>query len=387
MIVEEKDEKEPLKILVHAPLGVGGVSGLMLNIQRNIDREKLNFDYLVFHDRVEPQEQAAFDLGSKKIVASADEIKIKWIRGIVRLFRIRKVCRQNRYKILHFNGGAPMGLLSMLAAKLGGVKHITFHSHNGGMSNEGFFAKPVSALCKPFMDFVVDDYWACSGLAAKFSFPGRVVKQKRFYFMPNAIDVEKYAYNEKVRKAVRHELGLEGKFVVGHAGRFNHQKNHEFLIEIFQAVHEKDSDAVLLLFGVGELLEHIKEKVHVSGLDDFVIFYGNSDEMEKMYQAMDVFLMPSKFEGLPVVGVEAQAAALPVVFSDVVTQEVQITDKVSYVPLNASLETWVSKILDYKGKPRIDQTARIKNAGFEQASMVEHFQAYYMEIGRKLRIV
>ena len=118
-----------------------------------------------------------------------------------------------------------------------------------------------------------------------------------------------------------------------------------------------------------------------------MIFYGNSDEMEKMYQAMDVFLMPSKFEGLPVVGVEAQAAALPVVFSDVVTQEVQITDNVSYVPLNASLETWVSKILDYKGKPRIDQTARIKNAGFEQASMVEHFQAYYMEIGRKLRIV
>lgn len=385
--MSEKSDREPLRILVHAPLGVGGVSGLMLSIQKNMDREKLNFDYLVFHDREEPQEQMAYDLGSKKVVASADEIKNKCIRGIVRLFRIRKVCRENHYQVLHFNGGAPMGLLSMLAARLGGVKHITFHSHNGGMSNEGFFVKPVSALCKPFMNFVVDDYWACSGLAAEFSFPRSVVKRKKYYFMPNAIDVEKYAYNEAVRKSVRQELGLDGKYVVGHAGRFNHQKNHEFLIEIFQAIHEKDAGTVLILFGVGELMEHIKEKVHLLGLDDSVIFYGNSHEMYRMYQAMDVFLMPSKFEGLPVTGVEAQAAALPVVFSDGITREVCLTENVSYLPLNESAETWADSVLSYKGALRISQTERLREAGFEQASMVEHFQAYYMEIGKKLGIV
>ena len=127
------------KIVVYAPLGIGGVSSLMTNIQKKLDREKLNFDYLVVHDRKEPMEDLVVSLGSKKIVAAADEIKFRPLRTVVRFFRIIKECKRNDIKVLHFNGGAPMGLFTIVAAKFGGVKHITFHSHNGGMSNEGKF--------------------------------------------------------------------------------------------------------------------------------------------------------------------------------------------------------------------------------------------------------
>ena len=384
---DKKDMAKPLRILVHAPLGVGGVTGLMLNIQRNIDREKLNFDYLVFHDRVEPQEHIALELGAKKIIASADEIRFKPLRGIIRLIRIRSVCKKNNVKILHFNGGAPMGFLTMLAAKAGGVKWVTFHSHNGGMSNEGTTARIVSNICRPMLSLVVDDYWACSKLAAEFSFPKDIVRNKKYYFMPNAIQLEKYKFNPKVRNTVRQELGLMEKYVVGHVGRFNHQKNHKFLIDIFDKVHEKNKNTVLLLFGVGELQEQIKNQVSELGLDDCVKFYGASDEMFRMYQAMDVLLMPSLFEGLPVTGVEAQAAGLPIVFSDTVTREVAVSTNVDYVALKETAEVWADCVLKYLDTERKDYCKELEAAGFAQDGMINHFQNYYLELGKKLSVI
>ena len=387
MAKDESSSVQQLRILVHAPLGVGGVTNSMLNIQKHIDRDKLNFDYLVFHDRIEPEEHTALELGARKLVASADEITFKPLRAIVRLKRVRDVCKKNNIKIFHFNGGAPMGFLTMLAAKAGGVKWITFHSHNGGMSNEGWMAKVVSALCRPLLGLVVDDYWACSELAANFSFPRRVVKDKKFYFMPNAIDLEKFKYNAKVRNQVRNELGVADKFVVGHAGRFNHQKNHTFLIDIFAEIHKKNPDAFLVLFGVGELQDSIKNKVNDLGLTDSVLFYGASDQMERMYQAMDVFLMPSKFEGLPVTGVEAQAAGLPIVFSDAITREVAVSSHVDYVSLQESADTWAEIVLKYGGLERRDYCCELAAVGFEQDGMVAHFRDYYLNLGKKLHLI
>ena len=381
----EKDNK-PMRLLVHAPLGVGGVSNLMLDIQKSIDRNEINFDYLVFHDQIEPQEKTAFDMGSKKLIASADNVNFKPLRGLIRLFKIRRVCKKNKIKIFHFNGGAPLGFLTMLAAKLGGVKWITFHSHNGGMNRQGVLAKILSAVCKPLLKFVVNDYWACSSIAAKFSFPSRIVKNKDYYFMPNAIQLDKYKYNQKVRQMVREELGLKDKFIIGHAGRFNFQKNHTFLIDIFAEIRKKDNDAVLLLLGTGDLLDEIKNKVNKMGLNDSVKFCGSSDEMEKMYQAMDVFLMPSHFEGLPVTGVEAQASGLPIVFSDVITREAAIAPNVEYISLNASKDVWADTVLKYRNYNRKDYCKELKDAGFAKEDMVEHFQSYYVKLGEKLGI-
>ena len=159
--------------------------------------------------------------------------------------------------------------------------------------------------------------------------------------------MKKFDYNEAVRREIRKKLNLEGKYVVGHAGRFSDQKNHSFLLDIFQAVHRKNPNTVLLLFGVGELQEAMKNKARTLGIEDAVIFYGASNEMNKMWQAMDVFVMPSLYEGLPVTGVEAQASGLPCIFSDTITKEVGLTDKTEFLSLNESPKTWAEHALKY----------------------------------------
>lgn len=377
----------PLRILVHTPLGYGGVTTLMTEIQSGLDREQLNFDYIVFHDALEPREKMVLDMGSKKLVAAADYISFRPLRGLVRFFVIQRVCRKNHVRIFHFNGGAPMGFVTMLAAKLGGVKWVTFHSHNGGMSNEGRLAVLVSRICKPLLPLVADDFWACSALAANFSFPKSIVENKKYYFMPNAIDLERFAYNEEARARVRREMGWDGHYVIGHAGRFNHQKNHGFLIDIFAEIAKMDENALLVLFGEGELLEPVKEKVRALGLETRVSFCGTSEQMDQMYQGMDVFLLPSCFEGLPVVGVEAQAAGLPIVFADTITREVAVSNHVVYLPLSDSPKIWAEQVLSMKASLRYNCIDALRKAGFDRKEMIQHFQQYYLDIGKKLGLV
>ena len=323
-------------------------------------------------------------LGSKKIVASVDNIRFKVLRGIIRPFVIRKVCKQNNVKILHFNGGTPTGFFHMFGAKLGGVKWITFHSHSGGFDNKEFLKRIANRICRPLLKFVVSDYWACSTLAAEYSFPKRVFKNNAYYYFPNAIDLEKYKYNSNERQIIRKKLNVQERFVVGHAGRFEYPKNHEFLIDIFEKIYEKNNKAILLLFGNGSLEDEIKSIVSKKNMEDCVRFCGLSYEMEKMYQAMDVLLMPSHFEGLPVAGVEAQASGLPVIFSDVITREVAVSPYVEYVSLDETANDWADKTLKYEGISRKDYCKELAEKGFDKKDMVEKFQSYYLKIGKRL---
>lgn len=374
------ENNKPTRILVFAPLGVGGVTSLMLDIQKSIDRSRLNFDYLVFHDQVEEQEHIALELGSKKIVATADNIKFRTLRGLVRFFRVRKVCKENNIKIFHFNYGSPIGFFTLLAAKLGGVKWITFHSHNGGITNQGILVRIVGNICRPFLNLVVDDYWACSSLAASFSFPKKIVKRNKYRFIPNGISLEEFKYNETEREKVRKELSVENRFVVGHAGRFELVKNHKFLIDVFAKIREKQKNSILLLFGIGDHQNEIRKKVTSLGLDDYVRFCGASSEMSRMYQAMDVFIMPSFSEGLPVTGVEAQAAGLPIVFSDTITREVAVSPNVEYISLKESPDKWADSALELAGFPRRDYCSELKEKGFDKNDMVKCFQSYYLDV-------
>lgn len=375
-----------IRVLVVAPLGVGGISTLMLNIQKNIDRKKVNFDYLTLHDRKEPQEDIAIEMGSIKYVASADNVKMKPLRFFARLLQIKKICKSNNIKIMHNNDGTPKGVLNAIAAKAGGVEYITYHSHNGGTTESDFLSRFVNSICRPLIPIVCNDLWACSTLAAEFTFPKYIAKHKKFRFVPNGVDLERFKFNSTVREETRLDMGLENKFVIGHVGRFNKQKNHEYLIDIFSAIHEKNADSVLLLIGEGETQTSIKDKVHKLGLDKSVFFYGISAHVAKLYNAMDVLLMPSIFEGLPVTGIEAQASGLPIVFSDVITREVAIAHNIDYVSLTQSPDVWADIVLKHRGEPRKDYCSELKKAGFEQKKMVHGFQSYYEKVGLTLQL-
>lgn len=368
-------------ILVTAPLGFGGITSMMINIQKNIDRDKLNFDYLVLHNRHEDLEDVVIKMGSQKLIASADEVNNKWRRVFVRWYRLYRVFKDNDIKVLHLNGGPASDMTMVFIAKLAGVKHVTFHSHNAG--NAVYRNKITVVMSKAFkmlMPAFVDEFWACSSLAAQFSFPKSIVKKQKYEFIPNGVALEKFSYSASVRKEMRKKLCLEEKFVIGHAGRFNIQKNHEYLIEMFSALHNKCPDAVLILFGNGELYTTIQTKVKNMNLEGSVWFMGTTDEMPKMYQAMDVFVMPSLCEGLPVAGVEAQASGLPVILADTITKEVGVTDCVKYLPLLDDKTEWVREILNFRGFKRYSRCEELKMAGFDEKDVARNFQNYYLKV-------
>lgn len=380
-------QNQPMRIVVSAPLWYGGVTSLMLNLQKNMDRDLLNFDYLVFHDEEAPRAGTVKAMGSRIIVASVDWMPVKLFRGVLRIFVLAKVCRENNVKILHVNSGDPVNVVKALAARLGGVKYITYHSHSSASEHPSTVQRIVEAVSRRLIPLVANDMWACSDLAAQFTFPKSVVDQKKYYYMPNGIDLAKYAYNADIRQKVREEMGWDNHFVVSLAGRFSQEKNHEFLIDIFSEIAERDDSALLALFGVGALQEKIKEKVRSMHLEDKVHFYGGSDRMEQMYQGMDVFVMPSKFEGLPVAGVESQAAGLPTVFSDVITRQVAVSRNVEYISLQESAAVWAEKILAFRNAERKDCCKELRAAGFDQKEMVSHFQKYYLDVGKKLGLI
>ncbi len=375
---------QPVRVLTVAPLGIGGVTNMMINIQKHLDREKVNFDYLVFHDRKEPAEDKVAEMGSKKLVASVDHIGSAPVRRLARLKEIKRVCRENDVRILHYNADSAADLMNIIAAKAGGVRYVTIHSHNAGFGTAGMGTRLVSMLLKPLIPLYCDNFWGCSDLAARFLLPKSVIKKGNYSVLPNGIELDKFRFNEAVRQQKRKELGIESKFVVGHAGRFSDQKNHTFLLDIFAEIRKKDANSVLLLFGVGELMDAMKEKAKRLGIDGDVIFYGASNEMEKMWQAMDVFLMPSLHEGLPVTGIEAQACGLPCVFSDEITKEVDVVGTSVFLPLSASTEKWADAVLSFKGKPRADNISKLRAANYDINTVAKRVSDLYLNAAERI---
>ena len=195
--------------------------------------------------------------------------------------------------------------------------------------------------------------------------------------MNNAIDAKKFIYNEEVRKQKRVELGVEDKFVIGHVGRFNLQKNHEFLVKRFADFAKTNEDAILVLIGNGELQEKIKEMAKEYGIETKVKFLGLREDIPQLLQAMDLFLFPSLFEGLPVTLVEAQAAGLPCVISDMITDEIMITDQISKVSLSGNTSLWNQEIAKYRYSKRKNTIEDIIEHGFDIEKNARWLEEFY----------
>ena len=205
----------------------------------------------------------------------------------------------------------------------------------------------------------------------------------RVKIINNGIETERFAYNPGARREVRDELGLGGRLAVGHVGRFMKQKNHEFLLVIFSEVIKKRPDAVLLLFGEGELMEQIRKKAGSMGLSESVRFLGQRPDMNRYYQAMDVFLLPSLHEGLPVSGIEAQASGLPVITSDAVTEELKILDQVRFLSLDAPPSKWADLAVSMAETERKDGSAAVAAAGYSIEETARELEEFYLRAGRK----
>lgn len=314
----------------------GGVEAVIMNYYKYIDKSKVQFDFLVESESKIINKEEIEKMGGRIIIIPSYKNVFKYMK------ELKKIFKENKYDIVHSNMNT-LSIFSLRAAKKAGVKVRIAHSHSTSNKKE-WKRNILKNILRPFSKVYATHYFACGELAGRYLFGNRTFNKGKVTIVNNAIETERFKFNEEVRKEVRKELNVEDKFVIGHIGRFMTQKNHTFLIDIFNDVSKEREDAVLLLVGEGPLKEEIEQKVKELDLEQKVIFLGVRQDCDKLYQAMDVFVLPSLYEGLPVVGVEAQCSGVKCLFSDKVTKEVSYSSTTDFIKLD--IEKWKNKILN-----------------------------------------
>lgn len=356
-----EDKKDKIKI-AHCLSGLdGGVASVILNYFDHMPLEDYEVDIIaqgepkqLYIDRYESRGFHVYMVPSKK--------ESLWgnFKALYALMHKRK------YHIVH----AHMTLTNffpLCVALLCGIKVRISHSH---MASYHTVKSRVLALLSRM---VATDSLACSCAAGRFLFGNA-----SFVELKNAIDLEEYRFNKDTRAEEREKLGVgEEEKLVGHIGRFSQQKNHEFLIDIFENLHKKLPDSRLILIGDGELEDRVREKVYRQGLQDSVIFCGAVNDVSRKLQAMDLCLLPSRYEGLPVVAIEAQAAGLGCVLSENITREVQLCPNVRFVSLTGSVERWSDVCVELISMNRQDSASLLKEAGYDIGTEAERLDAFY----------
>lgn len=331
---------QPVRVLhFQGRMGKGGAETFMMNTYRNIDRSKIQFDFLIYNDfkDVTPYNKEILELGGR--IFSVPNPKKNMVGYLV---SVRKLLKENKFNIVHnevFFGG---GLNLWLSYKAGIKKRIA-HSHATTDGKSSIAMKLIRKVLDSLMFKYATDYLACSVEAGK----GLFGKNHPFLFVPNGIDLNYFQNITESKGLSKKKIGLpEDAFVTGNIGRLEEQKNHRFLISIFEEVYKTNKNSHLILIGEGSLENEIKDIVRQKKLDQVVHFLGVRDDIPTILNAMEVFLMPSLYEGLPISAVEAQAAGVKLVLSTEVSEETALSENVQFVPLALSAEEWAIRILE-----------------------------------------
>lgn len=364
-----------MKILYVANMNKdSGVACFLMNYFRNMDAVRLKIDFLCWDKREKNFYKEIEELGGKVILIPSYKKN-----PFAFLSAIRKTLRDGQYDLVHGHE-AIMNLPFFFFARLYGVENIVAHSHNSSMPSapKDFIVK----VCRIFFGALCTEFMACSQNSGEYLF-GKKRFARRGHVVNNAIPLERFAYQEEIRKRYRSELGISGRFVLGHVGRFNFQKNHKYLIEVFRYYKKLDSKAVLLLVGDGETRTEISEKVQEYGLQDDVYFLGIRSDVAELMQAMDCFVLPSLYEGLAVVLIEAQTAGLPCYVSTGAEEACCCKNSVS-MSLNLSPQKWAKTIYEDKNRTimRSEGIERVRNCGYDIKIEAEKLQNYYLGMGR-----
>lgn len=269
----------------------GGVESVVMNYYRNIDRNKIQFHFLCDEDSTDIPYEEIEKLGGKVIVIPPYQKLFKYQKELYRIFK------ENNYKIVHSHINA-LSVFPLRIAKKAKIPVRIAHSHS--TSNKKEWKKNIlKMILRPLSKLYANNYFACTEYAGKWLFGKKVVERKELNVINNAIDLKKFEFNENTRKALREELGIkDDTLIIGHVGRFMKQKNHEFLIEVFNEVYKKNQNTLLILIGQGPLLSEIKQKAINLNIEDKIKFIGQVTDVEKYYNIMDIFLFPSIYEGL-----------------------------------------------------------------------------------------
>lgn len=359
------------------PFAGGGQESFLMNMYRHIDRDRVQFDfYTPFENRAISMQREIEALGGRVWASGfpfGEDNRAYFRRGL------SSFLEDHHYPIVHIHSGSIYALaMGAKLARQSGASHVIVHSHCGGFDNLRYRVARV-VTCRALLTYPTA-YYACSHLAARWKFPPSVIRGGKYTVLKNAVDTAAWRYHPALREEMRRQLGLGDKPTVGHVGRFALQKNHRFLIQVFHALTELEPEAQLVLAGEGELVDEVLEQVDKLGLEDRVHYLGARDDVPALMNAFDVLLLPSFFEGLPVVGVEAQAAGLPVVTSTGVTRELPLKDLTTYLPLSDGAEQWARAVQRALATPRRDTAAELTACGYDVGAAAREMQLRYEEM-------
>jgi glycosyltransferase involved in cell wall biosynthesis len=362
-----------LRILHYIPgFWLGGIESMYLNWYQNIDHNKIEFEMLRrtqgedYPDLIEYRNMGGVDYK----LASIRNI-LAFIKSVNEFFSAH-----HDYNIMHVHGVGDAYVL--WKARKSGINNIIIHAHRAGENSGERFVFIKKRLSR-FAIKQATHYFACSKLAAAWVFKQDADKAVIFY---NAVDIDRFSYDSVVRENYRKHLGLLDKLVVGHIGRMSHQKNYPFLLSVFRALAKQNEKACLILVGDGPDRPKIEKAIEELGLINKVLMLGLRSDIPQLMQAMDVFVLPSHYEGFPVTIIEAQSAGLPCVVSDAVTDEVCLTELVRRVSLKDSAEIWIHviKTLNKINITRYDYCGIMKEKGFAINMQIVLLENAYREI-------
>lgn len=354
----------------------GGIESFLSNVIHRLDLERVQVDIAaaclagsVFTEPLQRLGVRFFELSGRQ-------------RSLVENHRqFLALLRRERYHVVHLNLFQGLALAYVGTARRAGVPVRIAHSHNTGLRKSG--TRPLKLLVHNMAKYIfareATAFWACSREAAGFLFPKGALNRRGYRFIPNGIEVERFRFDPAVREQVRGELGVEGQFVIGHVGRLCDQKNQDFLLEVFAQVKRRRPESRLLLVGEGELLGRLKEKAGELGVAESVIFYGPASRVERLLWAMDVFAFPSRFEGLGIAAVEAQAAGTPVAASEFVPDEACAGPIFRRLSLDAGAYAWADALLGAcRPADRASCADRVKEAGFDISGVARQLEGCFV---------
>lgn len=308
----------------------GGIETSTMNYYRNLNHDKIQYDFINPYDEFYYRDEIQSLGGKVYDVTNFRKNIFKY------MLEVRSIIRSGGYSIVNIPMLSAINLLPIITAYISGVRNIIVHSHN---TKAGSSLKTlIHKVNKPIVNIIAKYGWACSADASKWMF------YKKAQLINNAINLETYEYDTSKRLRIRQELSIRDKFVVGNVARLVPEKNHDFLIDVFAEFITRRKNSILLIIGDGPYLDALKAKVEALGLESSVIFTGDRPDVSDFYSAMDVFVLTSKFEGLPMVGIEAQAAGLPVLCSDTVTEQMNVSGNIKYLSIEGPIDIWCDQL-------------------------------------------
>lgn len=360
----------PIRVLqVVTSMNRGGLETMLMNYYRHMDREKVQFDFLVHRE-----EQADYDDEIENLGGKIHRISrlVPWSKRYLKELEDFFLTHPE-YSVVHVHQDC-LSAVALKVAKKCGVKVAIAHSHTSNQDKN--IKYPIKLFYKRFIPEYADELMACSSAAGEWMFNGA-----HFTVLKNAIDAGAFSFEASKKEKMRMDLGIpEDFFVIGHIGRFMPPKNHDYILRVFSCVKCKNSKAKLLLIGDGELRNVIKQKSMQLGIADDVLFLGVRSDVADILQAVDLFVLPSKYEGLGIVLIEAQCEGIPCVIADSVPRECEVcSDLITRRSISEDPERWAECILNLKDTSRKSRLTEVKLAGYDIAENAAKLQQFYLE--------